>query len=1142
MLKAFMKFLFGNKQDRDVRRLKPIVAEINSIFQQLQGLSDEELRNKTHEFRQLLGVAPRVSRAGEALVLHAPVEQFLSTHPDVEQAVFVGSRRDVNPGSLVGFVKLKQGVVPSADLADIMTRGCSRISPNHVPRTIYTIDQIPMKNDERDRPKINYHALALAAEQLPVVPWKHLQWSAVERELKDESGEYELDDLMPQAFAVLKETCRRHLGKKWTAAGIEITWNAVPFDVQLMGAISLAQGNISEMATGEGKTLTAIMPLYLHAIAGKGSHLVTVNEYLSRRDAEWNEPLFTFLGLTVGCIDKTQPHTPQRQAMYLCDVTYGTVTEYGFDYLRDNMARRREELSQREPAFALIDEVDSVLVDEARTPLIISGPVDRSTEQYDRIKPLVADLVAKQNLVVSKIAADVEKVLENAKDFPWEAGFQLLQCYKGLPKHKRYMKLRQEPDYQRLQDKVELELMRDKRMTELESDLFFLVDEKHRSAELTEKGRIALSPQDPDYFIIPDIVDAFARIEQNPDLSPEERDAAKREARTHHDQRADELHALSQLLHAYTLKQRDVEYVVEDNKVVIVDENTGRKMPGRRWSDGLHQAVEAKENVKVESETETLATITIQNYFRMYPRLSGMTGTAETEAAEFHHVYKMDVVTVPTNRPMQRKDLDDLVFRTKREKYTAVVEEVERLHQLGLPVLVGTTSVQDSEKLSRIFETRKLKHNVLNAKNNAQEAQIVLEAGRAGAITIATNMAGRGTDIKLGEGVAEPRMENGVEVWPGGLQIVGTERHESRRIDRQLRGRSGRQGDPGTSRFFVSLEDNLMLWFGSDRISGWLKGLGMKDGEAIENPLVTRSITNAQKKVEARNQGERQRRLQEDDVMNRQRLQVFALRREFLMEDELRPVLIGVFEDAIDAEFSSTFGDKKVMGDADINGFLDWIHVTIATESLEDLKGRSWVDYEELHTTVMERIGKAFDEKVEDLAENATWFCRGIGLQSIDSDWQDHLSAIEQLRTGISMRSYGQRDPLIEFTKDATEMFEEFMLGVNKKIFQTYFRALPPGAGEEVMERQRIRRMIASKAHVPSVAEEAAAAASASQQQPSEERNAPALDPYKRDMPKVGRNEPCPCGSGRKYKDCHGSPEYRERVNHTVGGGDDEDR
>ncbi|CAN5357110.1 preprotein translocase subunit SecA [soil metagenome] len=1140
MLKSFMKLFFGDKQARDVKRMKPVVAEINEIFKELESLSDEELQGKTSEFRRVLGVSPRSSKVGDQDVLHERAEEVLKTHPDVQEVVFVGTRRDAHPGDVAAWVKVKEGVKTSEDLANQIRGGMARMGPGYSPKYVFFTDEFPYTEDERGRRVLHFHKLALATEQNERAPWREVKWSVVESALKMEDHVFTLPEVMPEAFAVMKEVCRRHVGKEWSAAGAAIKWVAVPFDVQLMGGVSLATGNISEMATGEGKTLTAIQPLYLHALLCRGSHLVTVNDYLARRDAEWNAPLFSFLGMTIGCIDKTESHTPERRAQYLADVTYGTVNEFGFDYLRDNMAKQKNQLAQRIPYFAIIDEVDSVLIDEARTPLIISGPVDRSTAQYDRILPMIRELVGKQNMVVSRLAGDAEKMIEaGGNDIPYEAGVKLLQSYKGSPKHKKYMKLRQEPGNQRLQDKVEMELMREKRMPELEVDLFFLVDEKHRTIELTEKGRMELSPDNPDYFMLGDIVDEFARIEQDLELTPDERDKKKAEIRTKHDAKAEELHTISQLLHAYVLKQRDVDYVVEENKVVIVDENTGRKMNGRRWSDGLHQAVEAKEGVKIEAETQTLATITIQNYFRMYKTLSGMTGTAETEAAEFHGTYNMDVITIPTNRPITRRDMDDLVYRTKREKYAAVLDEIERLHKMQLPILVGTTNVLDSEKFSKLLSGRKLKHQVLNAKNNTLEAQIVAEAGRPGAITIATNMAGRGTDIKLGEGVVEAHKdEEGVE-WPGGLQIIGTERHEARRIDRQLRGRSGRQGDPGASRFFVSLEDNLMLWFGSERISVWLQKLGMQEGEAIENPLVTRSITKAQKKVEMINQERRQRTLQYDDVMNKQRLQVYTLRRELLVEEDLRPVMLGVFEDAVEAEFENTFGKKENMGDADLAAFLDWIESVVASESFKDLKERSWHDYEDLHVEVMNRVEKGFDEKVELLHDIATPFSRYIGLNSIDNDWQDHLLAIDDLREGVNLRSYGQKDPLVEFTVDASAMFEEFMLNVNKNIFQTFFRAQPI-SDEEMQERQRVRRMQAQKAAVVSAAE----AIGGAQQEPagSDDANAKGgrpksgVEPYKREMPKVGRNEPCPCGSGKKFKDCHGGAELKERVQHSVEG------
>ncbi len=1171
MFKKFVKAVFGTKQDRDMKRLQPIVDEVNTIFATLEELSEDELKNKTNEFRKLLGVTVRHSKVGEFVVPHQQPEEFLRTHPDVEEVAFVGSRRDAHPGDLIAWIKPKESATPSDDLVGQIRGGMIRLgqeiasrmqvqNPGKLaeafgeackPKYIFFVDEIPYKEGEpKTASHIDFNKLVTAAEQTEIEDWREVSWKDIEASLNFPDSSITVDDLMPEAFAVMKETCRRHIGKSWTAAGAEINWNAVPYDVQIVGAAALAQGNIAEMATGEGKTLTAIMPIYLHAITGRGAHLVTVNDYLARRDAEWNQPLFEYLGLTVGCLDKTDPHTPQRRMQYQADVSYGTVNEFGFDYLRDNMVRHKSQMVQKDPYFCIIDEVDSVLIDEARTPLIISGPVDRSTAEYDRVLPLIKGLVQKQTMLVNQYAAEAEKLIEEAADDSdklYDAGYRLLQCFKGSPKHKRYMKLRQEPSNQRLQDKVELDLMAQKKMggsalklKELEEELYFIVDERNRQIELTEKGRLELSPDNPDYFILSDIVDQFAQIEQNEALSGEEKDNAKKDVRIAHEKKAEEIHTLSQLLHAFVLKLRDVDYVVEENKVVIVDENTGRKMPGRRWSDGLHQAVEAKEGVKIEAETQTLAQITIQNYFRMYDRLSGMTGTAETEAAEFDKTYGMDVIVVPTNRPIQRQDLDDLVYLTKREKYNAVTEEVIRMNKLGLPVLVGTTNVLDSEKLSRIFRNKGLKHEVLNAKNHLSEAAIVAEAGKPGAVTIATNMAGRGTDIKLGEGVAEPKKDEelGIE-WPGGLQIIGTERHESRRIDRQLRGRSGRQGDPGSSRFFVSLEDNLMRWFGSERISAWLEKLGMEEGEAIENPLVTRSIGKAQKKVELINQERRQKTLKYDDVMNGQRSQVYGLRRDLLLDEDVRPVLLGVFEDAIDAEFRLYYGEKKNMGDADVVGWLEWIETTIITESLDELKEKSWPEYEELHEAAMQYVAKAYDTKMEDLEKIADPFCRMIGLQTIDGNWQDHLLAIDDLREGVTLRSYAQKDPLVEFTADATRMFDEFMLEVNKNIFTTFFRAQPVSE-EEARRRERVRQAIAQKAQAMSASDAMTQAEQAKAQQAEAQKKAKpktGLDPYKRELPKVGRNEPCPCGSGKKYKECHGDPSMKEPVKHTVAEG-----
>ncbi len=1130
MFQRLMKVLFGDKQARDMKRLTPIVDEINEICKEFEGLSDEVLQQKTSEFRRLLKVVPRVTRAGEGknFLFHEQAELFLRRHPDVQQAAFLGSRRDFHPGELIVFVIPKEGAKANEDFANQVREGMTRASEEHRPSKVIFVDKLPLLKDGKH---VDYHRLMRVIEEVELPAWSQHAWDDLDGKLKYENEEpVSLDDLLPEAFAAIKETCRRHVGQKWVAAGGEIEWNMIPFDVQLAGGISLHQGNISEMATGEGKTLVAIFPLYLNALAGKGAHLVTVNDYLARRDSEWMTPIFRYLGISVGCIDKSQPSTQERRAAYFCDITYGTNNEFGFDYLRDNMVQDRSQLAQREHAFAIIDEVDSVLIDEARTPLIIAGPVDRSNKQYEKLVPLIRELVNKQQMLVSRLTKEAQDLLDKDPN-SWEAGAKLLQCYKGMPKHNRFMKLREDPKNQKLQDKVERELMLEKRIKELEEELFFVVEERNRQIDLTDKGRHSLSPNDPNYFVLPDLVDELAKIEQRKDISKEEGDKLKLATRESYENKAEELHSISQLLHAFTLKKRDVEYVVEDGKIVIVDENTGRKMPGRRWSDGLHGAVEAKEGVKIEKETQTLATITIQNYFRLYDKLSGMTGTAETEAAEFAHTYDMDVVVIPTNVATMRDDLDDVIYKTKREKYAAVLEEIERLHALQLPILVGTTSVAVSETVARMLRSKKLPHAVLNAKNHALEAEIVSKAGLPGAITIATNMAGRGTDIKLGSGVKEERKTEEGEAWPGGLQIIGTERHESRRIDRQLRGRAGRQGDPGTSRFFVSLEDDLMQWFGSDRIAHWLGKLGLEEGEPIAHPWVTKAIGNAQKKVEGINHERRKRTLEYDDVMNKQRETIYKLRRELLLEEDLRDVMLDVFADAIEGEFKNSHGDPGNTNTWDLDGFFEWLSRILFTTDLSELRERRYQDFEELLNKIMEVVVDAYDEKAKSLGPDMTAaLSRYLALRTIDMEWQDHLLAIDALREGVGLRGYGQKEPLVEFTHDATEMFSEFLLTIHKEIFDRFFRAQV--VSEEEQQRRQQQRMVYQKA-------EAGPAAPPSEAPPEEEgkprKPQSGLTPYKRDIPKVGRNEPCPCGSGKKYKDCHGSADMRESRQHTIG-------
>ncbi|MEQ8819265.1 MAG: preprotein translocase subunit SecA [Sumerlaeia bacterium] len=1153
LVSKFMRLILGDKQVRDMKKIMPLVDEINEVAAEYKELSDDDLKNKTAEFRRLLKVVPRVSRVGGDQVVHERAELLLKRHPDVEDCLFLGTRRDYHNADLVVFVNLKEGAKPGDDLAGQVREGMGRLGPNYKPKhVVFLDDELPAGPKGKGR---NLHQIMRLLEEYEFDPWEQRTWAELKSEIPtdEDDGSYSVDDLLVDAFAAVKETCRRHIGQTWDAAGAMIEWNMVPFDVQLAGGIALHRGNIAEMATGEGKTLVAVAPLYLNGVAGRGSHLITVNEYLSRRDSEWMAPIFNFLGLSVGCIDKHDTHTARedRRAAYRCDITYGTNNEFGFDYLRDNMAHDRHQLVQRDHAYAIIDEVDSVLIDEARTPLIIAGPVDRSNHHYVQLLDPVRNLVQQQQMLVGRFVKEAVEMFEKDED-SWEGARRLLQATKGIPKHNRLLKVLEDPRKGKLRQKVENDLMLQKKVAqkgksdgirEMEEELFFVVDEKNRQIELTDKGREALSPQDPEYFVLPDLVDEMAKIDQDKTLEEDAKKAAVVAIREAHADKADTLHAISQLLHAYTLKIRDVDYVVEEGKVVIVDENTGRKMAGRRWSDGLHAAVEAKEGVTIEKETQTLATITIQNYFRLYDKLAGMTGTAETEAAEFANTYGMDVIVVPTNKPIARKDADDVIYKTKREKYQAVLEEVEKLHKAGLPVLVGTASVAVSETLARMFRAKKLPHNVLNAKNHAREAEIVAAAGQPGAITIATNMAGRGTDIKLGAGVKDQRQDEEGNDLLGGLQIVGTERHESRRIDRQLRGRAGRQGDPGASRFFVSLEDDLMMYFGGERLAGLMTKLGLQEGEAIVHPLVTRSIGKAQKKVEGINYERRKRTLEYDDVMNKQRATIYGLRRELLMEDDLRDTMLNIFSKAVEGEFESgNYGNPDDPHVWDLDSYVDWLEHNLLGADLSSIREGRFGSFDELFEAVMDLVVEEYDAKEESLElafgpGTPAVLSRQISLRTIDAEWQDHLLAIDSLREGVNLRGYGQRDPLIEFTKDASEMFAEMIFAVNKEIFQYFFRAqvITP----EEKERRRVAAMSYQKA-------EAGSAVPASGQAPQAAEPAKPAKPasnlptYRRDMPKVGRNEPCPCGSGKKFKDCHGSPAMREGRSHTVPSGAEE--
>ncbi len=925
----------------------------------------------------------------------------------------------------------------------------------------------------------------------------------IEKEL-DEKYEEILDELLPEAYAVVKETCRRLLGKSWEVVGNKITWDMVPYDVQLLGGIVLHQGKIAEMATGEGKTLVATLPLYLNALTGRGVHLVTVNDYLAKRDSQWMGEIFKFHGLTVGCILNTMD-TEERKKQYQCDITYGTNNEFGFDYLRDNMAVSKDQCVQRGHNYAIVDEVDSVLIDEARTPLIISGPVEKTEHKFDEMKPKVERLFRKQANLVASIVKEAEQLLQSndSKDRE-KAGILLLRAHRGFPKNKALMKILAEPENKKLLQQTELEFLKEnaKRMPEIDEELYFAIDEKLNQIDLTEKGREELahgSAEGKEFFVIPDLGTEISKIENDSSLTPEEKLRKKDELYHLYSERSDRIHTINQLLKAYALFEKDVEYVVtEDGKIAIVDEFTGRILPGRRYSDGLHQAIEAKENVKVERDTQTLATITLQNYFRLYKKLAGMTGTAETEETEFYEIYKLEVVVIPTNKPVIRIDEDDAIYRTKREKYNAIIEKIKELREQKRPVLVGTTSVEVSETLSRMLKRQGIPHNVLNAKQHQREAEIVAFAGQPGAVTIATNMAGRGTDIKLGAGVREL----------GGLYILGTERHESRRIDRQLRGRAGRQGDPGTSKFFISLEDDLMRLFGGDRITSIMSRLGMQDGEAIQHPLISRSVERAQKKVEENNFAIRKRLLEFDNVMNQQREVIYSRRRQALEGERLKGEIFEYLEEFVQDIIDKYYDD----------GNFDKIKEEIFQHTLIDLK---------IEPDVIDKIGKdGFKDKILEAAKDfynrkeemlgsdlMARLERHAVLSVIDEKWKEHLREMDDLKEGIGLRAYGQKDPLLEYKAEAYNMFVQLLEHIRNEVISFAFKFWPHAPvdvqGRRPMPQQRLHTIKDSADNLGLRAQ-------------SHEKVTQIKQKPIRVEDKVGRNDPCPCGSGKKYKNCHG--------------------
>ena len=1084
---SILKKVFGSKADRDLKQIRPVLNKVLEAYGPIDKLSNDELRAKTEELK---------ARLREC---EAPFEKRIA--------------------------------------------------------------EIKAKLDE-DIPVHEKENLATESDKL----------------VKDEDAEIEkvLEEILPEAFAIMKSTARRfkenatievsandfdralsinhdfvHIeGDKavyqnhWIAGGNEVTWDMVHYDVQLIGGIVLHQGKIAEMATGEGKTLVATLPVFLNALAGKGVHVVTVNDYLSKRDSEWMGPLYMFHGLSVDCIDKHEPNSDARKRAYNCDITFGTNNEFGFDYLRDNMAVNMTDLVQRKHHYAIVDEVDSVLIDDARTPLIISGPVAKAQddEQYMEFRPYVESLYQKQRTLVTQVLNDAKKAIAAGKED--EGGMLLLRAYKGLPKYQPLIKFLSEQGMKQLMQKAENYYMQDneREMHIVTDELYFVISEQQHSVDMTDKGHdlLANAVSNPDFFVLPDVGSQIAEIQKNTELSAEEKQEKKDALMEDYSLKSERVHTVIQLLKAYAMFQKDVDYIVIDNKVKIVDEQTGRIMEGRRWSDGLHQAVEAKENVKVEAATQTFATVTLQNYFRMYHKLAGMTGTAETEAGEFWSIYKLDVVVIPTNRPVIRDDQDDLIYKTKKAKYTAVINKVEELIKEGRPVLVGTTDVETSELLSRMLRMRGIKHNVLNAKEHAREAEIVAQAGMSSTVTIATNMAGRGTDIKLSPEVKKA----------GGLAIIGTERHDSRRVDRQLRGRAGRQGDPGSSAFYVSLEDKLMRLFGSERIAGVVDKLGMADDEALVSGMLSKSIENAQKKVEENNFGIRKRLLEYDDVMNYQREAVYARRRNALSGERIEIDVRNMMIDSASIIASHAEGmpyqdfEEYVMGQLSIDlGFDESFYSNTKGDKLADaLCDHMQAVYERRMNTLSEKVYpfiKMIFEKQGNMYKNiaipisdgrkmltlsvdlekayntqgkeiAKALSRSIILYQIDEHWKQHLRDMDDLRQSVQNAAYEQKDPLVVYKLESYNLFATMLEELNKDVLSFLLRAFVPlredseARPAQAPRSQDMSNMRTQRNDLTTNGEQKA------------------RTPIHVDK-KIGRNDPCPCGSGKKYKNCHGA-------------------
>jgi len=1069
MFNWFIKKILGSKNQRTVKRLQPVLVEINRIEQQLQQESEDALRERVAKWQ------------AQFRAFHTP--PFLGG-----VSLRIADENAVN-ASLEGiapyFAALKKHF-PALEADELAPSAWANASLE---------DKKGLIDGAREA-------------------WNQIQpqFAAIEQKM--------LEDVLPEAYAVVKNAARRLSGQEIMVCDTPLKWNMVHFDVQLIGGIALHRGMIAEMATGEGKTLVGTLPVFLNALTGRGVHVITVNDYLARRDSEWMGYLYKFLGLTVGCIQNDQP-SQIRAEQYRCDITYGTNSEFGFDYLRDNgMASNKEQQVQRGHYFAIVDEVDSVLIDEARTPLIISGPVavSESSHHYERYKPLVDQLVRRQSTLCNKIVSEAKDLVATEPEL---AGKKLFQVHLGQPKNRALLRCKEDPELRRLIEKAELALYQDTQKVEyfkLKEELYYSIEEKSHEADLSEQGRTFLNPDDPDAFVLPDIATIFSEIDGDSSLTDEQKKQKKVETQERLSQQGQRMHQISQLLRAYTLYEKDVEYVVEENKVMIIDPQTGRKMAGRRWSDGLHQAVEAKEGVHIDDETQTLATITIQNYFRLYQKLGGMTGTAESDAAEFNDIYGLDVLTIPTNRPIKRLDQNDSIYKTRREKFNAVIELIKQLHAKGQPVLVGTASVEASEMVSRMLKLQKIPHNVLNAKYHRQEAEIVARAGLKGTVTISTNMAGRGTDIKLGEGVSEL----------GGLFVLGTERHESSRVDRQLRGRSARQGDPGESKFFLSFEDDLMRNFGAaEKMTKMMERFGMKEGEELQHPWLNHSVRTAQKRVEQRNYVWRKRVLEYDDVMNQQREVVYEWRNDVLNSNDTRILINEAVEKGVRDRLAEFIPQEKG-ATPNYEGLIHWINITFPVGLRADEAAFETRDFEGNVQYVKDRILGAYDVKVQGGNPTALQEIeKMILLNAIDRLWQEHLYALDALKEGVSLRSHGQKDPLIEFKQEAFGAFASLMTNINGEVLGNLFRSTQQLAAFEAFLAQMA--MQAAGQHL----ENEAAAKKAEKPEP-EAPSDPAVTGPRLIIPSrtpsaqqqrfqnVGRNDPCPCGSGKKYKQCCG--------------------